>query len=79
MADETPARFCTGPNCLPDATKTPEHCQGLDCGQQLPKEAVQPCEGQDCAPITDQVTPEPKEEVVKPIPEAVKPAQNDRR
>ncbi len=67
LADEIPARTCTGMNCLPDQTKPADVCKGVDCNPPTPKEAEQ-CGGLDCQPIPEEVTP---------VPEDILPAPGD--
>jgi hypothetical protein len=65
LADDVPARACTGLNCLPDRTKPADVCKGADCDPPTPEEAEQ-CSGLDCQPIPDQAVPVPEDEKAAP-------------
>jgi hypothetical protein len=76
VADEVPARTCTGLNCLPDQKKPADLCKGRDCNPPAPSEATQ-CDGLDCQPIPDQATPAPEREREKVGPEDSEPPAPD--
>jgi hypothetical protein len=73
-ADEIPAQFCTGMNCLANGARPAEACQGMNCATPGAGE-INRCDGQDCNLGPVQILPVPKDNAIQPVPQDTNAAQ----